>query len=42
MLEAELDEHLGYTKYDYKNKTTKRKFRTLSKILQIKIRFPIR
>jgi len=23
MLEAELDEHLGYTKYDYKNKTTK-------------------
>ena len=23
MLEAELDEHLGYTKYDYKNKATK-------------------
>lgn len=23
MLEAELDDHLGYSKYDYKNKTTK-------------------
>ena len=22
MLEAELDEHLGYTRYDYKNKKT--------------------
>lgn len=22
MLEAEMDEHLGYSKYDYKNKTT--------------------
>lgn len=22
MLEAELDEHLGYSKYDYKNKET--------------------
>ena len=22
MLEAEMDDHLGYTKYDYKNKTT--------------------
>lgn len=35
MLEAELDEHLGYTKYDYKNKKTEnsRNGRTRKKIM---------
>lgn len=35
MLEAELDDYLGYSKYDYKNKTTKnsRNGNTTKKVL---------
>lgn len=46
MLEAELDEHLGYLKYDYKNKETKNSRngnsskRSLSDLVELEIAVP--
>lgn len=41
MIEAELDDHLGYTKYDYKNKNTSnsRNGYSSKKVIQILVKW---